>query len=70
MGAMTTATLTPNRRDAAVDVTRWRIERLQAAGYDGEAAIVLALDRDVDLHRAIELLHGGCPHDLALQILL
>ena len=70
MGAMTTATLTPNRRDASVDVTRWRIERLQAAGYDGEAAIVLALDRDVDLHAAVQLLQHGCPHDLALQILL
>lgn len=67
---MTTATLTPNRRDASVDVTRWRIERLHAAGYDGEAAIVLALDRDVDLHEAVELLQRGCPHDLALQILL
>ena len=67
---MTTATLTPNRRDASVDVTRWRIERLQAAGYDGEAAIVLALDRDVDLHAAVQLLQHGCPHDLALQILL
>lgn len=70
MSAMTTATLTPSRRDARADVTRWRIERLQAAGYDGEAALVLALDREVDLHHAVSLLQHGCPHDLALQILL
>jgi hypothetical protein len=51
------------------EVTAWRIERLQAAGYDAEAAIVIALDRDVDLHRAVSLLERGCPADLALQIL-
>lgn len=67
---MTAATLTAPRRDASADVTRWRIERLLSAGYDGEASIVLALDRDVDLHQAVELLERGCSHDLALQILL
>jgi hypothetical protein len=67
---MTAATLTAPRRDASADVTRWRIERLLSAGYDGEASIVLALDRDVDLHLAVELLERGCSHDLALQILL
>jgi hypothetical protein len=51
------------------EVTSWRIECLQAAGYDAEAAIVMALDRDVDLHRAVSLLERGCPADLALQIL-
>lgn len=50
-------------------VTSWRVERLLAAGYDGEAAIVLALDREVDLHAAVSLLERGCPADLALQIL-
>jgi hypothetical protein len=67
---MTAATLIAPRRDAAADVTRWRIERLQTAGYDGDAALVLALDREVDLHGAVELLERGCSHDLALQILL
>jgi hypothetical protein len=51
------------------EVTAWRVERLVAAGYDGEAALVLALDRDVDLHLAVSLLERGCPPDTALQIL-
>lgn len=50
-------------------VTSWRVEQLLAAGYDAEAALVLALDRDVDLHRAVSLLQRGCPPDTALQIL-
>ena len=55
--------------DGRDEVTSWRIERLVAAGYDGEAALVLALDRDVDLHLAVSLLERGCPSDTALQIL-
>jgi hypothetical protein len=51
------------------EVTAWRIECLQAAGYDAQAALVIALDRDVDLHSAVSLLERGCPPDLALQIL-
>jgi hypothetical protein len=51
-------------------VTAWRVERLLSAGYDGEAALVLALDRDVDLHLAVSLLERGCPPDTALQILI
>ena len=50
-------------------VTSWRVEQLLAAGYDAEAALVLALDRDVDLHLAVSLLERGCPPDTALQIL-
>jgi hypothetical protein len=50
-------------------VTSWRVERLLRAGYDAEAALVLALDRDVDLHFAVSLLERGCPPDTALQIL-
>ena len=68
---MTTNTLTaPSRPESEGDsVTSWRVERLLAAGYDGEAALVLALDRDVDLHLAVSLLERGCPSDTALQIL-
>jgi hypothetical protein len=67
---MTSATLTHDgRREARGDVTSWRVERLLAAGYDGESALVLALDRDVDLHRAVSLLERGCPVDTALAIL-
>ena len=50
-------------------VTSWRIERLVGAGYAEDAALVLALDREVDLHFAVSLLERGCPPDTALQIL-
>ena len=68
---MTSQTLTaPTRAERERDtVTSWRVEQLVAAGYDGEAALVLALDRDVDLHLAVSLLQRGCPADVALQIL-
>ena len=68
---MTANTLTaPSRTESERDsVTSWRVERLLAAGYDAEASLVLALDRDVDLHLAVSLLERGCPADTALQIL-
>jgi len=50
-------------------VTSWRIERLLGAGYAEDAALVLALDREVDLHLAVSLLERGCPPDTALEIL-
>lgn len=58
--------VTERERDG---VTSWRVEQLLAAGYGAEAALVLALDRDVDLHLAVSLLQRGCPPDTALQIL-
>jgi hypothetical protein len=68
---MTTQTLiAPTRAERERHtVTSWRVERLLEAGYDGEASLVLALDRDVDLHLAVSLLERGCPADTALQIL-
>jgi hypothetical protein len=51
-------------------VEQWRHEALERAGYDHEAATVIAASHEVDLHRAVELLERGCPIDLALQILL
>jgi hypothetical protein len=51
-------------------VTQWRIEELGRVGYTPEAALVIALDAGVDLHQAVDLLHRGCPHDVALRILL
>ena len=68
--AMTIQTPTaPASERARDEVVSWRVKRLVAAGYDGEAALVLALDRDVDLHFAVSLLERGCPPDTALQIL-
>ena len=51
-------------------VERWRIDELERAGYDPKAAMTLAARHDVDLHRAVDLLHKGCSPELALQILL
>ncbi len=51
-------------------IERWRAGELVRAGYDGEAAELIAARHDVDLHRAIGLLERGCPPDVALKILL
>ena len=51
-------------------IERWRHEALERAGYDPEAAIVLAASHDIDLHSAVSLLERGCSVELALQILL
>jgi hypothetical protein len=69
--AMTTETLiAPSSAERERErVTSWRAERLLRAGYDAEAALVLALDSDVDLHQAVSLLERGCSTDVALQIL-
>jgi hypothetical protein len=52
------------------EVLAWRAEELVRAGYDGDNAIMLALERAVDLHRAVDLLRCGCPAELAVKILL
>ena len=51
-------------------VERWRIDELERAGYDARGAMTLAARHDIDLHRAVDLLHEGCSAELALQILL
>jgi hypothetical protein len=51
-------------------IEQWRHEALERAGYDPEAAIVLAASHDIDLHDAVGLLERGCSVELALQILL
>jgi hypothetical protein len=51
-------------------IERWRADELERAGYEPRAAGRLAVRHDVDLHRAIDLLHGGCAQELALKILL
>ena len=48
----------------------WRIEQLMAVGFDSDAAFVLALDRNVDLHQATELVRRGCPPETAFRILI
>jgi hypothetical protein len=67
--AIQTPTAPTRSERAQGDVISWRIERLTAAGYPADAALVLALDREVDLHFAVSLLERGCAPDTALQIL-
>jgi hypothetical protein len=58
------------RETEAERVVRWRLEQLVRAGFDEAAALLLAAMRNVDLHRASDLLRHGCPADTALRILL
>lgn len=51
-------------------VREWRREELLRAGYQLEHAEALGGRRDVDLHRARELVERGCAPDLAARILL
>ena len=66
-----TAAETGLREDTELErVQAWRAEELERAGYSPAAAAKLAARLDVDLHRAIDLVRQGCPHDVALSILL
>ncbi len=51
-------------------IIRWRSEELERAGYEPEGAAALAARLDIDLHEAIDLVKSGCPHEIALRILL
>ena len=51
-------------------VLSWRAEELIRAGYDELDALELAFERDVDLHRAVDLVQHGCPPKTAVRILL
>jgi hypothetical protein len=51
-------------------VERWRAEELARAGYEPDAVRRLAVQLEVDLHVAVEMLERGCPPHLALDILL
>ncbi|MGH2936468.1 MAG: hypothetical protein ACRDL2_18410 [Gaiellaceae bacterium] len=51
-------------------VERWRADALERAGFDAQQASRLAARPDIDLHSAIHLVERGCPHALAVQILL
>ena len=68
--AMSAANLTTTFDTEQELVEQWRHQALSRAGYDPEAATVLAASHDVDLHQAVELLRRGCTVELALQILL
>ena len=50
-------------------VRRWRSDQLQRAGYPPWDALVLSRRRDIDLHRAVDLLRRGCSPETAIRIL-
>ena len=52
------------------EILDWRLGQLIEAGYDAEDALRLAVQTEVDLHRAAALLRSGCPPETALRILL
>ncbi len=54
----------------AVEVLRWRFDVLNRAGYDTDAAAILAAHVEIDLRAAEDLVSRGCPVDTALKILL
>jgi hypothetical protein len=58
------------RQTAEEDILDWRFEQLLRVGYERRQARVLSRRREVDLHQAVDLVRRGCPHALALQILL
>ena len=67
MEAEATTTTGPNEEEL---VFSWRFEELQRAGFTFDLALDLAVEREVDLHWAIELISRGCPHVVAARILL
>lgn len=50
-------------------VVAYRQEILERNGYEPADALRLASDRDVDLHRAVDLVRAGCSHRMAVEIL-
>jgi hypothetical protein len=68
MAAAVEAILVDDTEDERV--IRWRIEQLASAGYSWACAMVIAANRDIDLHRAVGLVQHGCPVDTAVRILL
>lgn len=51
-------------------VTAWRFGYLCGAGFDPDSALQLAESKDVDLRKVDSILEDGCPHEVALRILL
>lgn len=65
-----TATRRSRRTPEESRVIQWRAAELVRAGYSTFDADVISIHTEIDLHRAVELPQRGCPHELALQILL
>ena len=48
----------------------WRRDELVRAGYETDHAALLAELKEVDLHKACELLRSGCSPSQAVEILV
>lgn len=66
---MTVPTLTTDRGPQQGTVADWRRLRLQQAGFDEPSSTRLATTPGVDLHQLLDLVHRGCPPQLAERIL-
>lgn len=56
-------------RDERSKVESWRLHVLMEAGYPLPLAEKIA-HSEADLHTAVELVHSGCAHQTAAEILL
>jgi hypothetical protein len=63
------STLTAVELEAST-ILSWRCDELRRAGYGLEDALLLAITPHVDLHYATDLVAHGCPHGVAVRILL
>ena len=63
------AQITETPQDERTKVESWRLHVLMEAGFPLPLAEKLA-HSDADLHRAVELVAGGCDHETAAKILL
>ncbi len=68
--SMTTAQLNELDSPEATQVLRWRLRNLLEARYRYTDALMLAMDGDVDLHAATDLMRRGCPSAPGVRILL
>jgi hypothetical protein len=59
-----------DERSEEAQVEGWRLEELIRAGYPEPLAVKIALEHQVDLHHAVELLKRGCRPEIAARILL
>ena len=51
------------------EIVAWRFHELLEAGYSWDGSARLAVDAEIDLHVALDLLEHGCPETTALRIL-
>lgn len=56
--------------EAGRQVFAWRLEQLLRAGYGDATAVAIALQCEIDLHLAVDLVACGCAPETAARILL